>query len=441
MFALPLACLLMMAPGQAGKVDENTDSDALLSKVDAAVVRRDLGEIKTLIPILKKAMDKTEDPKLKRKLQSSVWELEKKQEALSERKIILENTTKNSDTTILLLMASVDRSFYAGKNGFLARRNEIENFLKVSSTSKAQVDQMGRFTFGKVLADMDRLVQLDQDPVKRAETEKLFASLAGDAWPEELYPAALGETPLVKQNKQLQWEAGRLFGPSSFIRLRILKSSFSILARECLGGQMPDVDLEAELNRVFAPFLHSEWAESFYLKEPYCHLMALVFLSPKVKNHEKLAKLIKDLEAMNPEYGNPESNHFLEAFSYRLLMLSQQGRYHECIQEFEKIHSWRFTQAQIAEKENLVDIHQSAAQSYAALGKKDQALLQQELAFNNCLEVPLAKIHLVRFRKSVAKDLRDKYAQNNRMKDARNLEERCQLMGLGFEPLPKQPGE
>ena len=45
------------------------------------------------------------------------------------------------------------------------------------------------------------------------------------------------------------------------------------------------------------------------------------------------------------------------------------------------------------------------------------------------------------FKKKVAKDLRDMYARNKRMKDARNLEERCQLLGLGFEPLPKQPGE
>ena len=67
----------MMVPGQAGKIDENTDPYTLQRKADQAVVRGDLVEIKTLIPLIKKAMEKTEDSILKRKLQSSVWELEK----------------------------------------------------------------------------------------------------------------------------------------------------------------------------------------------------------------------------------------------------------------------------------------------------------------------------------------------------------------------------
>ncbi len=440
MFTLPIACLLMMVPGQAVKVDENTDPEVLLRKADQVVVGAEEGEIKALIPIIKIAMENTADSNLKRKLQGSVWTLEKHQKALSERKIIQENTSKNRDMEIRFLSESVDRSFYSGKNGFLARRNEIEKFL-MDSTSKAQVDQTCSFKFGKILADMDRLVQLNKDPVKRGETEKLFAFAAGDDLPEELYPASLGETPLVKKNNQMQREASRLFGPSSFIRLRLLQSNFAMLANECFRGQMPDVDLQAEMDREFAPYLHSEWAKNQDFKEKNYHLKVWVCLSPKGKNYEKLARVIKELEAINPEYGHQESDQFLEIFSYRLLMLSQQGRHKECIQEFEKVHSYRFTQAQIAQKINLVDIHQSAAQSYAALGKKELALIQQELAFNNSLENPLSKIHLVHFRKSVAKDLRDMYAQNNRIKDARNLEERCQLLGLGFEPLPKQPGE
>jgi len=49
--------------------------------------------------------------------------------------------------------------------------------------------------------------------------------------------------------------------------------------------------------------------------------------------------------------------------------------------------------------------------------------------------------YLTAFRKSVAKELRDKYAKNNQWKEARNLEERCKLLGIGFDPLPKQAFE
>ena len=42
---------------------------------------------------------------------------------------------------------------------------------------------------------------------------------------------------------------------------------------------------------------------------------------------------------------------------------------------------------------------------------------------------------------SIAKDLRDKLANNKQWSQARSLEERCKLFGLAFDPLPKQPFE
>jgi hypothetical protein len=42
---------------------------------------------------------------------------------------------------------------------------------------------------------------------------------------------------------------------------------------------------------------------------------------------------------------------------------------------------------------------------------------------------------------SIAKDLRDKLANNKQWFQARSLEERCKLFGLAFDPLPKQPFE
>lgn len=169
--------------------------------------------------------------------------------------------------------------------------------------------------------------------------------------------------------------------------------------------------------------------------------MARAYLSPKRRNNKELARVIKELESIQGEYGNQDSHYFLGTISYRLLMLNREGRHQECIQEFEKIKPGQKNGPLNRAKIYMLDIYLCAAQSYEALGKKDQALFLQELAYSLCLEVFSDNHFLVRFRKSVAKDLRDMYAQSNRMKDARNLEERCQLLGLGFDPLPKQPGE
>ena len=204
---------------------------------------------------------------------------------------------------------------------------------------------------------------------------------------------------------------------------------------------MPDTDLQSEIEKEFAPYLNSDWADNWSFQLNYGKLMAMVYLSKKGRNHENLAKLIKDMDVINLEYGEKDSAFFLDTISYKLVMLVQQGRHQECIQEFKKIPLAQLNASSVDEQISLVDIYLSAAQSYEAVGKKDLALLQQDLAFSYCLQIEHQKIFLVRFRKTVAKDLRDKYAKNNQWKEARNLEERCQFLGLAFDPLPKQPFE
>lgn len=354
--------------------------------------------------------------------------------------VVVAIKTDRRDKNIARLGDEIQAALFDGKKSLLALRGEIETVLK-NSTSQAKVDQVGKFLLRKVLADIDRLAQLDQDPEKRAETDNLFAYLNGDIPPDGGYPAGTGETPFAKRHRLMQSKASLLFGPASFIRLRILSSTFTLIANECCRGQMPDTDLQSEIEKEFAPYLNSDWADNWSFQLNYGKLMAMVYLSKKGRNHENLAKLIKDMDVINLEYGEKDSAFFLDTISYKLVMLVQQGRHQECIQEFKKIPLAQLNASSVDEQISLVDIYLSAAQSYEAVGKKDLALLQQDLAFSYCLQIEHQKIFLVRFRKTVAKDLRDKYAKNNQWKEARNLEERCQFLGLAFDPLPKQPFE
>jgi hypothetical protein len=362
-------------------------------------------------------------------------------DTITKNNVVLASDTDRRDKNIARLGAEIQTALDDGKKkSLLALRGEIEKVLK-NSTSQAKVDQEGKFLLRKVLADIDRLAQLDQDPEKRAEIENLFAYLAGGIPPDGVYPAGLGETPLAKRHRVMQSKASLLIGPASFIRLKTLASTFTLIANECCRGQMPDTDLQSELEKEFAPYLNSDWADNWSFQLIYGKLMAMVYLSNKGRNHEKLAKLIKELDVINLGYSGKDSAYFLDTISYKFAMLVQQGRHQECIQEFKKIPLAQLNASSVDEQICLIDIYLSAAQSYEAAGKKDLALLQQELAFSYCLQLNPPKLFLVRFKKSVAKDLRDKLANNNKWKEVRNLEERCQLLGLAFDRMPKQPFE
>lgn len=267
MFTLPIACFLMMAPGQAVKVDENTAPDALLRKVEQVLVKGDVLEIIDLRKAIMGALNKTKNSYQKDKLEQAALELKTRERTVSERNFVLKSIVNNRDKRVALLGLEVDKAIGKGrKEDFLALRGELEAFLK-NWTSEMPVDQMGKFMISKALEDMNHLVQLDQDPVKRAETERLFANLAGEESQEEPYPGALGETPKVRRGFQMLRDAGRLFGPTSYIRFWILDSVMFILANECCKGQMPDVDLQAEIEREFEPFLQSEWAQNWVFKK------------------------------------------------------------------------------------------------------------------------------------------------------------------------------
>ncbi len=154
-----------------------------------------------------------------------------------------------------------------------------------------------------------------------------------------------------------------------------------------------------------------------------------------------LTDTTKNLDNIKCIYSNKDSFFFAETLSYRMVLLAQMGRFHECLQEFESLGKKAAEQeADPRYTDRLMDIYLSAAASYEALGNKELALLYQELAFGCAMELG-SPAWLASFKKSVAKELRDKYAKNNQWKEARNLEERCQLLGLAFEPLPKQPFE
>ena len=204
---------------------------------------------------------------------------------------------------------------------------------------------------------------------------------------------------------------------------------------------MAGVDLEAECNSELGPFLNSEWSEIERMKRVQLKTKAYACLCAKEKNYEKLLRISTDLDNHKKKYSKKDSFFFIETLSYRMVMLTQLGRFQECLQEFQKFDTNSL--GQVPTKEYilaLIDIYLSAAAANEALGKKDQALLYQELAFGYALEFGSIG-YLTAFRKSVAKELRDKYAKNNQWKEARNLEERCKLLGLDFDPLPKQAFE
>lgn len=209
----------------------------------------------------------------------------------------------------------------------------------------------------------------------------------------------------------------------------------------CRRGEMPGIDLEAECEAELGPLLNSEWSKLERVKIIQLRVKANACLCAKEKNYEKLQRISKDLDDHKKIFSSKDSLFFAETLSYRMVMLAQLGRFQECLQEFEKFGKKALEQYAVGEYPHArADIYLSAATAYEKLGKRDLALLYQELAFGCALEMGTPDA-LPTFNKSVAKELRDKYAKNNQWKEARSLEERCQLLGLGFDPLPKQAFE
>lgn len=67
MFAMPIACLLLMVSGQAGKYDTITDPDKLIAEADRVVARGETSDLPGLIEAVQKLMDKTKEENQKKR--------------------------------------------------------------------------------------------------------------------------------------------------------------------------------------------------------------------------------------------------------------------------------------------------------------------------------------------------------------------------------------
>ena len=439
MFILPMACLLLAVSAQAGMYDNITDPDKLIAEANRVVARGETSDLSSLIQAVQKLMEKTTNEDQKERLTKTSKELNYFKQLASVKNFDYSNTNQEIDQNLFHQINTLFRAIGQGKESFLACRPVIKQTLN-EPRNQNPFNRSNEFQLRKALQDMDRLEQLDKDPALRPKTENILGISSG--YLSQFSPGeTLDPTSLLQHLRQTKADSTNLFGSTSFFNFQITVSILGLLETFSRRGEMAGVDLEAECNSELGPFLNSEWSEIERMKRVQLKTKAYACLCAKEKNYEKLLRISTDLDNHKKKYSKKDSFFFIETLSYRMVMLTQLGRFQECLQEFQKFGTNSL--GQVPTKEYtlaLIDIYLSAAAANEALGKKDQALLYQELAFGYALEFGSIG-YLTAFRKSVAKELRDKYAKNNQWKEARNLEERCKLLGIGFDPLPKQAFE
>ena len=438
MFTLPITCLLLMVSGQPGAYDTIESPAVLISYGEKALLAGDLNEIEKVIRPMERMLAKTNEKNQKENLKFILRNLKNFQRLENAKKDIVLSLNPEVDPDLTLAIGFAAAGVVGGKESFLDSRGVVEAALKKPFKTNP-INQSYDFLLRKALVDIDRLTELEKDPAKRLEVTNLFLLLEGKYKLEEFPQDEKNQTGFLINQRKAAAMAARLFGPASFICYQKLDHTFQVLVNECRWGKMTHVDLASEIEKEFAPFVQAGWSDQFIFRLHYLKPLAAGCLTEKGRNHERLLVINEELESLLKSHCSPDSVLLFLPISNRMELLVQQGRHAECIQEFEKIKPSKIIKIEIPY--NKINLYLSAAQAYDALGKKELALVNQELVFSVAQEIPLDAKFLGDFKKKVAKDLRDMYARNKRMKDARNLEERCQLMGLGFEPLPKQPGE
>ena len=438
MFTLPLACLMLMVPGQPGGYDTIKSPAVLISYGEKALLAGDLYEIDKLIRPMERMLAETTDKNQKGELEFILTSLKNFQNLEKAKKDIVLNLNPEVDPELILAAGFAAAGVVGSKESFLDSRGVVEAALKKPFKAN-RINQSFEFILRKALIDIDRLTELEKDPAKRLEVTKLFLLLEGKYKAEEFPQDEKNQTGLLINLRKTAEMAAKLFGPASFVCYQKLDDTFQVLVNECRRGKMTHVDLASEIEKEFAPFVQAGWSDQFIFRIHYLKQLAVVCLTEKGRNHRRLLVIIEELESLLKSYCTPDSDHFLYPISCRLEMLVQQGRYAESIREFEKIKPSEIAKIEIPN--NKINLYLSAAQAYDALGKKELALVNQELVFSVAQEIPGGDKFLGDFKKKVAKDLRDQLVKNNKWNDARNLEERCKLTGLAFDPLPKQPFE
>ena len=92
-----MACLLLMASGQAGKYDTITDPDKLIAEADRVVTRGEISDLSGLIQAVQKLMEKTKEEDQKERLNKTLDELERFKKLESDKKFDYSNTNQEID--------------------------------------------------------------------------------------------------------------------------------------------------------------------------------------------------------------------------------------------------------------------------------------------------------------------------------------------------------
>ncbi len=438
MFVMPMACLLLAVLDQSTVYDADDNPNNLALYARAILDKNDTEQLERMIETLKEALNKNISPDHKNKLSKLLDELNTRYLYFAAMEIFTKDLNPEVDKDLYRLLGWTQGSVFTGMDEFLALQGWLEKGL-ATPFKPTQINNSGQFLLQKAMQDLKILKDLNQDPLKKAEATKLFSLIQDGKNPEEVPADEKNQTGYLKYEQRKSEMATRLFGPASFIQSLVLERLLSNLQYECRTGRMSQVDLNLEIEKKLAPFLQSEWKDNFYLRRMHLRGMASACLTERGKNHPKLEQIIRDLENLESSLHSSDSSEFLCTTSYRMAMLSQQKRHEECIQEFKKIKPYAIYNCYYWEV--LTDIYSKLAVSYEALNKEDMALVYKDLAFGSCMKIRNRAFSLTHWQATIGKDLRDKYAKNKQWQEARNLEERCKLLGIGFDPLPKQAFE
>lgn len=440
MFALPMACLVLFVLGQAPAQESGAGFDTLKMKATRAVLKGDVSDVSGMINAVEKEIGNANNQNRKEELKAILGDLNYLKKNSFNGKFNYEKTKGEIDYSLIHALNDLSLVMEGGKIRYLAFREEILQKLAKPRTPHP-INKALEFILQMALQDINRLAEIDKDPAGRIKTDKIFNLFTRNQKVQGVPPDAPDQTGLLKSLREGKAEVARLFGPKSHFHFILMQPTLNVLNYECRWGRMVNVDLLSECEKEFAPFSQSEWTDIFLLKLLHLKTKAHAYLCAKSRNHQKLVGVLQEIEEITSNYRPLYGSHSFDTLPFQMAMFTQQGRHQECIQKFAEFKLEVLQANPLDGAGLLLDIHWSAAQSYAGLNKIDVSILHHELAFAITRQMQEPTHFLVDFQKSIAQDLRDKYAQNNRMKEARNLEERCQLLGLGFDPLPKQPGE
>jgi len=219
MFAMPMACLLLMVSGQAVKYDTITDPDKLIAEADRVVSRGEISDLSGLIQAVQKLMEKTKEEDQKERLNKTLDELERFKKLESDKKFDFTNTNQEIDQNLFHQYNTLMRAIPDGKESFLACRPVILQTLN-EPRNQNPFNRSIEFQLRKAIQDMDRLEQLDKDPAKRAITENILENSSG-GYTRLRNGKSPNVSQLINSLRQSKADAASLFGPTSFFYFKL----------------------------------------------------------------------------------------------------------------------------------------------------------------------------------------------------------------------------